>query len=559
MGSGGSTGSGGSADGGNTGTGGTGTGSGGDTGTGGSEMGGATGTGGAGNTGSGWGVVTNRYDNDRTGVNPRETILNTSNVAPGKFGLVFSRLFDGNAYAQPLYVSDLMIGGGKHNVVYVATSTNHVYAFDADDPAAMMPLWEKQVAPLGHVMVDGAKRGQPGYTWCKDMYPFSGISGTPVIDLASNRMYLVSQEGELDKQDTYKLKLHALDLLTGEEVGGGPKVIDATVDGGGAGSNGGKIHMNSWIQFNRTGLLLHKGTIYVGMTSHCDESPYHGWLFAFDPGTLEQKSVFNTSPKSKGGAIWQSGNGIAANDNGLFYCTSNGGTSDDGSALGLSVVRMNADNTMGDWFTPGNADALNGGDKDLTGGVVLIPGSNYLVSGGKEGVAYVIDQKNMTHTGGTIAQRVSAGGEMHAFAFYNNHLYVWPDGKPLKVIPWANDKFDEGGAKTFNGGPSGTPAHPGGMLTISANGTTAGSAILWASMVTSGDAWHNIAKGALVALDADDVSKLLWDSTADKADNVGNFAKFSAPTVANGKVYLTTFANVNATSPSYLRVYGLKN
>jgi hypothetical protein len=508
-------------------------------------------------------VLTNRYDNDRTGANTRETILDTSNVAaPGRFGLLFSRMYEGNAYAQPLYVGGLAIAGGKHNVVFVATSTNDVYAFDADDPSAVTPYWTRRIAPLGHITIGGADdRENPiGTTWCKDMYPFSGVTGTPVIDLETSRMYLVSQEG--NAPGPYLLKLHALDLATGTEVAGGPTIIDATVDGTGEGNVGGKLRLDGWRQFNRAGLTLHDGVLYVALTSHCDEFPFHGWLLAYDPATLAQKSVFNTSPNHQGAAIWQSGNGIAANERGLFYCTGNGDYTADGSSLGTSVVRMNLDDTLGDFFTPSNADVLNDRDKDLTAGVLLIPNSKYLVSGGKEGVVYLIDQTNMTKfnaAGDQIAQRVTVGtSHIHDFVFYADHIYVWPDDAPLKVYPYAEGRIDDGpsAVKTFAGY---TPSHPGGIMTISANGNSAGSAILWATLLSLGDAWHAVGIGALVALDASDVTKVLFDSTKDANDALGNLAKFSPPTVANGKVYVTTFADVNATSPSYLRVYGLKN
>ena len=525
---------------------------------------GASSSGGTGDpvTGTAFSVLTNRYDNDRTGANTHETVLNASNVAAtGRFGLLFSRLYDGNPYAQPLYVGGLTIAGAKHNVVFVATSTNDVYAFDADDPAVTAPYWHKQVAPPATVAVGGSPGAvnPVGTTWCQDMYPFSGITGTPVIDPATNRMYLVSQEGNPQNSPAYGLKLHALDLATGSEVGGAPVVIDATVDGTGGGSKDGKVKLDAWRQFNRAGLTLFKGVLYISLTSHCDENPYHGWMFAYDPATLAQKSVFNTTPNNAGGAIWQSGNGIAVNDNGLFFSTSNGSHSADGKALGVSVVRLGLDNKLGDWYTPGNADGLNGSDQDVAGGVILIPGTNYLISGGKEGVAYVVDQTNMSHFNSTdqISQKLKIGGELHDFVYYNNHVYFWPDGSPLRMYPFGNGKLDAAGVKTFDGY---TPNHPGGIMSVSANGTADPNAILWSTVLTAGDAWHNIAKGALLALNAADPTKVLFDSSKAGAANVlGNLAKFSPPTVANGKVYVTTFADVKMTSPSYLRVYGLKN
>jgi hypothetical protein len=198
----------------------------------------------------------------------------------------------------------------------------------------------------------------------------------------------------------------------------------------------------------------------------------------------------------------------------------------------------------------------------LTAGVLLIPGTSFMVSAGKEGVAYLIDQTNMTHFNSTdkIPQKVKvAGGDIHDFVFYNGNLYAWPDGNPLSMYPFANGKLNDGAVKKFDGY---TPGHPGGVMTVSANGAADPNAILWATVITLGDAWHNIAKGALLALDASDPTKLLFDSSKGgtaAGNTLGNLAKFSPPTVANGKVYVTTFADVKATSPSYLRVYGLKN
>jgi hypothetical protein len=507
-------------------------------------------------------VVTDRYDTFRTGANTRETILTTSNVNATSFGLLFSRLIDGNPFAQPLYVPGLTIGGARHNVVFVATSTNHVYAFDADDPAAMMPLWSRQLAIPGDVHVGGTNPNTvPGQTWCKDMYPFVGITSTPVIDLAAHRMYVVAKQGTFGNAASYMSKLYAIDLLTGADAPGSPVVIDATVDGMAKDGTGGKVHLDGWKNLNRPGLLLYGGKLYIAFGSHCDDRPYHGWVLQYDPATLMQASAFNTSPDSQDGSIWQSGIGLAANANGVFFVVGNGGWRADGTALGESVVRLSASNTLGDWFTPSNVDQLNGGDLDLLS-VLLAPSSNYVFGGGKEGVVYVIDQMNMTHHGTTdsIAQKLplsSAGGvsgHLHNFAFWNDRLYVWPEGGGMRAYPFANGKLDTTPAAKFDGIQ---PTHPGGVFSISSNGTMSGTGILWGTGATSGDAWHAIAGGTLAALDAMSGTKL-WDSKTNAADDLGNFAKFSIPTVANGKVYVATFAKVNATSPSYLRVYGLK-
>ncbi len=505
-------------------------------------------------------VLTNRYDNARTGSNTSEKKLTVANVgAADGFGLLFTRPYDGNPYGQPLYVPGLMIKGATHNVVFVVTSTNNVYAFDADDPAAMMPLWTRQLAPPAEIKVDTVIK-MNGYTICQDMYPFVGITSTPVIDLASGKMYLVSKSGKIG--GTYVNKLHAIDILTGADTAGSPVAIDASVPGSGAGSVGGMIKLDGWKHMVRPGLLLNNGVLYIGIGSHCDDNPYHGWVLSYDPGTLQLKGTYNTSPNGTRGAIWQSGVGLAGNDKGIFFTTGNGDFTADGKATGMSVVRLGLDTKLGDWFTPSNAGALNSNDADLTAGVVLIPNSNQLVAGGKECVIYLIDQMNMTHFnagGDTITQRVAvpkgAQAEMHNLTFWNNRIYVWPDNTGLRVYSYANSKLSAAPVGAFE---DRKPSHPGGTVVVSSNGDMPGTGIVWAAVTTNGDSWHNIARGGLIALDAMDPSKKLWDSTVNSTrDNLGNLAKFSPPTVANGKVYVNSFANVNATSPAFLRVYGL--
>src|SRR5439155_17508465 len=233
-----------------------------------------------------------RYDNTRSYTNTRETILTTSNVNAGSFGLLFTRLIDGNPYAQPLYVSGLTVNGAKHNVVFVATSTNHVYAFDADDPAASMPLWSPQLAPPGDVHVGGKNPDTiAGQTWCKDMYPFVGVTSTPVIDMATQRMYLVAKQGTFGDAASYVSKLHAIDITTGADASGSPISVQASVDGTANDASGGKVVLNGWKNLNRPGLLLYGGTLYIAFGSHCDDRPYHGWVLTYDPATLQQKSA----------------------------------------------------------------------------------------------------------------------------------------------------------------------------------------------------------------------------------------------------------------------------
>ncbi len=504
-------------------------------------------------------VLTNRFDNLRSGATTRETVLTPAKVTGDAFGLLFSRPIDGNAYAQPLYVSDLKIAGGKHNVVFVATSTNHLYAFDADDPAAAMPLWSRWLAPVGEVQIGGRNPNTLlGQTWCRDMYPFVGITGTPVIDPATGLMYLVTKQGRVG--EGYVNKLHAIDIRTGQDAPGSPVPLEGSMPGTGAGAVNGEVPLDGWKHLNRAGLLLSDGTLYVAMASHCDDNPYHGWLLAYDPATLARKGTFNTAPDGMQGAIWQSGTGPAASGNGVFFSVGNGTWSADGRALGLSVVRLNADVTLADWFTPSNADMLNRADADLAS-TLLGPG--VVFAGGKEGILYVIDQLNMTHFNAdgdrilqrlTVADQTMASAHIHNMAFWNDRLYLWPENHGLKVYSFAGNHLDETPVARFD--DLKTP-HPGGIFSISADGNKPGTGIVWAALGTAGDAWHNIATGILVAIDATTGAKL-WDSLGSAADALGNFAKWSPPTIANGKVYVTSFARVNASSPAFLRVYGLR-
>jgi hypothetical protein len=246
------------------------------------------------------------------------------------------------------------------------------------------------------------------------------------------------------------------------------------------------------------------------------------------------------------------GRGLAANDKGVFFCVGNGTWSADGKNLSESVVRLNFDTTLGDWFTPGNADNLNRSDLDLTAGVILGPG-NVLFSGGKEGVIYVIDQMNMTHhnvpgsdqAAGRPGDPAAPSLAHPQHGLLERRLYVWPENSGMQAVLVHRRPAQHQARRGFNGYKT---KHPGGVFSISADGNKAGTGIIWATLGTSGNAWSDIAVGTMVAVDATTGAKL-WDSTA-AGDAVGNFAKFSNPTVANGKVYVTSFAKVNASSPA---------
>lgn len=494
-------------------------------------------------------VLTQHNDPQRTGANLRETILDTSNVNSGAFGKLFSRDVDGHLYAQPLVVPDLEIGGRRRNVVFVATMHNSVYAFDADDPDASAPLW--------HVNLGAAV---PTADWyCPAVALEEGIVATPVIDLGSQTIYVSEKHLE---GDGVAHSLHALDLLTGAEKLGGPMRIDASVPGTGLGSvDGVTVRLDSSAQVQRPALLLSQGRIYLAFGSICDTRRYHGWVLAYDATTLAQDGIWNVTPNGRKGGIWMSGQGPSADDDGNVYLITGNGSTDPlgGTLLSEAFVRLSPSLEVLDWFIPHNYEALNMGDLDLgSTGALLVPGSTLMISGGKEGVLYVVDRLNMGRFNATDDSQIPmtlevATDNLHGAPVYwkgpsDAFIYLWPEETYLKAFRMNGDAIDPTpAAQSAMMAPDGMP---GGILSISANGSTPGSAIVWAAIPYRLNANHMVVPGILRAFDATDLRELWNSEMSPERDSVGNFAKFSAPTVVNGKVYVGTFSGK-------LQVYGL--
>jgi hypothetical protein len=366
------------------------------------------------------GYVTQHFDNARTGWNPDESILTIGNVQRNFNPLpLFSQPLDGTAYAQPLYVRDVVIPDkGMHNVVFVATENNSVYAFDADQK--MDALWQRNLVPICSPNefpvhsedVYGDNQG--------NVAPTIGITSTPVIDLDTNTMYVVAKS-ETKKGEFYN-RLYALDITTGCDKPGSPVEIQAKIQGKGPGPRDeqGNLLFDPKAHFNRSSLLLQNGIIYIAFASHGDAvSPavnkylaYHGWVMAYDASTLQQVGVFNSSPDHpleqdqflRGGAIWQSGMGLASDGKGnIYFATGNGPftASVGGREYGDSVLKLSHDlKTVLDYFTPCNQCHLYNSDSDLgSGGVMVVPhligGKTRLVACGKEGTIYVMNSNNL--------------------------------------------------------------------------------------------------------------------------------------------------------------------
>ena len=535
------------------------------------------GTGGGSSTVS---VLTNRYDNVRNGANTAETALTVSTVGGGKFGLLYSRMVDGHVYAQPLYMSGLTVGGAKHNVLFVETEHDTVFAFDADDPNASTPLWMKS---LGTPMrTYPGTENQPVVTpytvSCRDMYPETGITSTPVIDPATNRMYVVTKNFE---NNAYHQRLHALDVTTGNEASGSPVEISGAVPGTGEGGDGTTVTFDPYHHMNRTGLLLFGGNVFIAYASHCDDDPYHGWLFAYSASTLAQTGIFNTTPNGQWGGIWQSGMGLVTDGTDIYFCAGNGDfdAAGKGAQLGLSVARVHlgaSGFSLVDWFTPNNAASMNTNDYDYTTAAVLLPNPKVIVMGGKDGNINVLDPTNLgkfSSSSNNVLQQFSVGGHTHGSPVYWNGpsgptVYLWPESANLRAYHFNGNKITTTAVTQYTGA---TPTHPGGTLSLSANGATAGSGVLWATFTSTkidttsghmGDAWHYVVPGVLYAFDAANLATPIWMSTTNKArDDLGNLAKFNAPVVANGKVFVASqvapASDVATTAGGKIQVYGL--
>ncbi len=336
-------------------------------------------------------VVTQHYDTARTGSNTAETILNTTNVNTTTFGKLFSQTVDAEIYTQPLYMSGITISGkGAHNVVFVATENDTVYAFDADNNggANATPLWQISLLDTAHGAGTGATSVPLGDVSTTEIQPIIGVTGTPVIDSSTNTMYLVSATKE---SGSYFQRLHALDITSGAEKFGGPVNLSGTVSGNGNGSSGGVLNFDTKWENNRPGSLLLNGIVYIGFAAHGDNGPWHGWILAYNAATLTQTSVWCASANGIGAGVWMSGSGLAAdNDNptgaspgGRLFVATGNGTFDATTPYtntmdyGDSIVRLHLNNgvmTVADDFTPLNQAALNGADEDVAaGGVLLLP------------------------------------------------------------------------------------------------------------------------------------------------------------------------------------------
>jgi len=499
------------------------------------------------------GTFTFHNDNMRTGQNNSETVLTPANVSPSQFGKLFSYSVDGITYASPLYLANVNIPGqGHHNVVYVATEHDSLYAFDADGLTAN-PLWHVSFLGSGVTTVPCGDVGE-----CGDIPNEIGITSTPVIDPTTSTIYLVAKTKEGTK---YVQRLHALDVTTGAEKFGGPVVLSGSVPGNGTGSSGGNLAFSALRENQRTGLLLSGGVIYFAFGSHGDQSPWHGWVLGYNASTLQQVLIYNATPNGNGGGIWQSGGGLATDSSGgLYFTTSNGDFDVDAGGIdyGDSIVKLSPSATVMDYFTPHDQSALSTNNLDFgsAGPVLLVdqtsgPYPHLLVTAGKNGTIYVVNRDNMGHFNpgndnqivqslvGALPNGDQEIGNFSAPVYFNGYVYFAAVNDSLKAF-----QLISGTLSTSPTSQSGA-IYPvrGGSFAVSANGNSNG--ILWA--VQNNDV---TAPGVLFAYDATNLADELYDSSQmGNRDTLDVASKFTIPLVANGKVFVS--------SQSQLTAYGL--
>jgi hypothetical protein len=504
-------------------------------------------------------VTTSQYDNARTGANLEESILNPTNVNVKQFGKLFSLQVDGPIYAQPLYLPGVAVPGKDlHNVIYVATEHDSVYAFDADGRTSE-PLWK-----VSFVQPDAGVTAVPARDVdCPFISPEVGITSTPVIDLKTGTLYVLARTKErkgVFASAEYVQRLHALAITTGVEKFGGPVVIQASVPGRGAGSADGQVRFNPLRDNPRASLLLAEDRVYLTWASSCDVGPYHGWVLAYDAHTLAQVGVLNTSPDAEESGIWAGDTGPAADKDGNIFVATGNGTFDaasNGRDYGDSILKLGWKSgklDIIDYFTPFNQDSLNRNDKDLgSGGVVLLPDQpgaqgHALVVAGKGGVIHMVNRDRLgrfhaADDSNALEEIPAAPDEAFgAPAYWNGHVYYQFSNDVLKDFVISNgrlspDPVARGTTKFID---------PGATPTISANGNK--NAIVW---VLSARGWQAAERAAtLYAYDAANVAHELYNSEQNSGrDHAALATRFSIPTVIDGRVYIGT--------RSELDVYGL--
>jgi hypothetical protein len=497
------------------------------------------------------GVYTYHNDVQRTGQNLKEYALTPATVSSAAFTQLFSCPTDGYVYAQPLWVANLTVGAATHNVVFIATEHDSVYAYDADSPSCIL-LWKTSF--LGSGVTTMPWTDIPSNT--NDVYPEIGITSTPVIDPTTNTIYVEAKTKETvgtgcsTGSPCYVHRLHALNITTGAEKFGGPMVISGS-------------GFSSQRHFNRPALLLLNGVVYVGFGSHGDQCNWQGWLFGYNAATLAQQFVRSTSDPSgcNGAAIWDGGGGPVADSSGNVYVVTGNGNYDGVTNFSETTLKLSPTGTILDWFTPFNGSTLDANDVDMgSAGAIILPSSvgsaahpNLLLATGKVAILYLLDitsghsmGKFNSSTNNDVQEVIPVpppnttqfdGGNYAVPAYWNGNIYTTGESFPLSQFKIANGVIS---TPQFAQSTNTFPPR-GGVPAVSANGTT--NAVVWIIDYTAWQPTPASGPAILDAYDATNVGTLLYSSPSSGAGAAGPAVKFTIATVANGKVYVGSESN----------------
>ncbi|MCU1239952.1 MAG: hypothetical protein JWO71_678 [Candidatus Acidoferrum typicum] len=512
------------------------------------------------------GVTEYHNDPTRAGVNSQEFALTSSNVHTSTFAKLFSCSVDAAVYPQTLWVANLPIAGGTHNVIFTATSHNTVYAFDADANPCVT-YWSKTLIPSGETWPTALNMAS------EDIQPDVGIVGTPVIDPVSKILYVVTKTKTAGTNarlaGTCHQRLHALSLIDGSETANGPFELTSaiTVPGAGDGSNGTRLPFDPFHENQRPGLALVNNTVYVSWGSHNDQKPWHGWIIGFNKSDLHAARVlFNATPNGEGAGIWMAGGAPSIDSNNNIYVITSNGNYDGITEFGDSFLKLNPSLALQDWFTPSDHTIMDSGNGDLgSGGAAVLadlpsaPIKHLLIGGGKigsgqAGELYVINRDAMGHLEGSggpaLVQKFPVTRSLYATpAFWNYTLFIAGANGPVNAYAL------NPATGLFNPIPvshsSGLFPERGTTPSVSSNGNSHG--IVWAVDASQYGGPSKLGTGPAVlhAYDATNLGRELWNSAqaAANRDQAGNAVKFTVPTIANGKVYIG--------SSSEIDVYGL--
>jgi autotransporter-associated beta strand protein len=511
-------------------------------------------------------MLTYHNDNTRQGQNPNETLLTPTNVNTNTFGKLFSYAVDGYVYTEPLIMTNVAIPGqGVHNVVFIATEHDTVYAFDADSNAGANGglLWKTNLGTAALNAISPYGRRYTGTSPYSDITPEVGATGTPVIDPVSGTLYVNAFTREIAGNVTnFVHRIHALDVTTGRERSYSPVVVAGSVPGVGVDSAGGVMTFNPMQNNQRPALTLAGGRLFVAYAGYADTDPYHGWLFAYNATNLALQTnyIFNSTPNATTsafgahaaeGGVWQGGGGLCVDtNNNLFFETGNGSFSanTNGGDYADTFLKLSTTNglVIADYFTPYNQASLAAADTDLGScGPLLLPDAAgsaahpHLLAGlGKSGKMYLLDRDAMAsphYQAGSDSQIVQSftatpSGIWSPPTYFNGSIYVQPSSGPMRQFSIANAAVNTTPVATapasfgiFNGGP-----------VVSANGTNNG--IVW---VLNSAAFGSSGPAVLYAYNATNISQMLYNSSQLAArDNPGGAVKMTTPTVAGGKVYV---------------------